>query len=304
MIGRGQVLKLHHESTQVNGSAIRGGSRKRRRNIRYGKIGLLLMSLILLVMGIAYAFSGMTDLIKTMVAPPPISVIKEPVQLLTIQGSPDSKEQPTRFLGQVSKVAYITFDDGPSKYTGQLLDIMNHYDAKATFFMVGENLEHYPEAVNRLANEGNYPGLHSMTHSYKKLYKSGSSDNFLNEFKEVQNKVEALIGYTPHLIRAPYGSSPQIGEAFRADIAAAGFKMWDWTTDSLDWNLPGQPDKIISRIHRGVHRDIEVILLHERKQTVEALPQILKLLRAKGYEFEVYNPNEHVIVNFSHDTRL
>lgn len=239
-----------------------------------------------------------------MVAPPPISMIKEPVQLKTIQGSLDSKEQPTRFLGQVSKVAYITFDDGPSKYTGQLLDIMNQYDAKATFFMIGENLDDYPEAVKRLVHEGSYPGLHSMTHSYKKLYKSGNSDNFLNEFKEVQNKVAALIGFKPHLIRAPYGSSPQIGEAFRGDIAAAGFKMWDWTTDSLDWKLPGQPNKIISRIHRGVHRDIEVILMHERKQTVEALPQILKLLKAKGYEFEVYNPNEHVVVNFSRDTRL
>lgn len=304
MIGRGQVLKSQHVSTQVNGSAIRGGSHKRRRKIRYGKLSLILMSLVLLVMWITHAFSGMTHWIKTMVEPPPISVIKEPVQLGFIQGSPNSKEQPTRFLGQVSKVAYITFDDGPSKYTGQLLDIMNQYDAKATFFMVGENLDHYPEAVKRLVNEGNYPGLHSMTHSYKKLYKSGSSDHFLNEFKEVQKKVEALIGYTPHLIRAPYGSSPQIGEAFRGDIAAAGFKMWDWTTDSLDWKLPGQPNKIISRIQRGTHRDIEVILMHERKQTVEALPQILKLLKAKGYEFEVYNPNEHVVVNFSHDPRL
>ncbi len=304
MIGRGQVLKSHHESTQLNGIAIRGGSRKRRRKIRYGNLSLVLMGLILLVMGTTYVFSGKTHWIKTMVEPPPISVIKEPVQLGFIQGSPDSKEQPTRFLGQISKVAYITFDDGPSKYTEQVLDIMKQYDAKATFFMVGKNLNHYPEAVKRLVKEGSYPGLHSMTHSYKKLYKSGSSDNFLNEFKEVQNKVEALIGYTPHLIRAPYGSSPQIGEAFRGDIAAAGFKMWDWTTDSLDWSLPGQPNKIISRIQRGAHRDIEVILMHERKQTVEALLQILKLLRAKGYEFEVYNPNEHMVVNFSHDPRL
>lgn len=304
MIGRGQVLKSHHESTKVYGNVFRGESRKRRRKILYGKLSLVLMGLILLVMGITYTFSGITHWIKMMVAPPPIAIIKQPVQLGLIQGSPDSKEQPTRFLGQVSKVAYITFDDGPSKYTGQLLDIMNQYDARATFFMVGENLDHYPEAVKRLVKEGSYPGLHSMTHSYKKLYKGGSSDNFLNEFKEVQNKVEALIGYTPYLIRAPYGSSPQIGEAFRGDIAAAGFKMWDWTTDSLDWNLPGQPNKIISRIQRGVHRDIEVILMHERKQTVEALPQILKLLKAKGYEFEVYNPNEHVVVNFSHDPRL
>lgn len=300
MIGRERFLKLHHESTKVYGSGIR----KRRKKIRYGKFSLVLMSLILLVMGITYSFSGMAHWIKTMVAPPPISVIKQPAQLGLIQELPNVKEQPTRFFGQVRKVAYITFDDGPSKYTGQLLDIMNQYDAKATFFMVGENLDHYPEAVKRLVKEGNYPGLHSMTHSYKKLYKSGSTDNFLNEFKEVQYKVEALIGYTPHLIRAPYGSSPQIGEAFRGDIAAAGFKMWDWTTDSLDWNLPGQPNKIISRIQRGVHRDIEVILMHERKLTVEALPQILKLLKAKGYEFEVYNPNEHVVVNFSHDPRL
>lgn len=91
------------------------------------------MSLILLVMGITYSFSGMAHWIKTMVAPPPISVIKQPAQLGLIQELPNVKEQPTRFFGQVRKVAYITFDDGPSKYTGQLLDIMNQYDAKATF---------------------------------------------------------------------------------------------------------------------------------------------------------------------------
>ncbi len=262
------------------------------------------MLLLVFVAGLTYVFIGMTHWMKTVMAPPPIAVIEQPAKLGMIQVTPEAKEEPARFMGQVRKVVYITFDDGPSQYTDQLLDILKQHEAKATFFMIGRQLNEHPDAVKRLLKEGSYPGLHSMTHNYNKLYKSGSSANFVNEFKKEQKMVEKLIGYTPHLIRAPYGSSPQIGEAFRGDIAAAGFKMWDWTTDSLDWNLPGQPDKIVARVSNSVHRDKEVILMHEREQTVQALPRIMKLLEERGYEFEVYDPSAHWVANFSGDTRL
>ncbi|OAX47165.1 polysaccharide deacetylase family protein [Paenibacillus sp. AD87] len=275
-----------------------------RRKIRYGRLSAALALLALLIIGLTYAFIGMTHWIKDYVAPPPVAAIEQPTKLGMIEMTPESKEEPARFQGQVRKLAYITFDDGPSVYTDQLLDILKQHDAKATFFMIGRQLNQHKEAVERLVKEGSYPGLHSMTHNYNKLYKSGSSSNFVKEFKKEQKMVLDLIGFTPHLIRAPYGSSPQIGEDFRGDIAAAGFKLWDWTTDSLDWNLPGQPDKIVERVSSSVHRDKEVILMHEREQTVQALPRILKLLEDRGYEFEVYDPNAHWVSNFSADTRL
>ncbi len=301
------TVRVQQERAGERGSIPPSTSRTKthkRRKIRYGRVSIALMLLVLFVTGITYVFLGMTHWIKSVVAPPPITVIEQPAKLGMIQVTPDAKEEPARFQGQVRKLAYITFDDGPTEYTEQLLDILKQHEAKATFFMIGRQLNQHPEAVKRLLKEGSYPGLHSMTHNYKKLYKSGSSANFVKEFKKEQKMVQDLIGFTPHLIRAPYGSSPQIGEKFRGDIAAAGFKMWDWTTDSLDWNLPGQPDKIVARVSKSVHRDKEVILMHEREQTVQALPRILKLLEDRGYEFEVYDPDAHWVANFSGDTRL
>ncbi|MGF6352422.1 peptidoglycan/xylan/chitin deacetylase (PgdA/CDA1 family) [Paenibacillus sp. 4624] len=300
-------MRVQQETTREYGNAIRSVSRKqthKRRKIRYGRLSVAIMLLLVFVAGLTYVFIGMTHWMKTVLAPPPIAVIEQPAKLGMIQATPEAKEEPARFMGQVRKVVYITFDDGPSQYTDQLLDILKQHEAKATFFMIGRQLNEHPDAVKRLVKEGSYPGLHSMTHNYNKLYKSGSSANFVNEFKKEQKMVEKLIGYTPYLIRAPYGSSPQIGESFRGDIAAAGFKMWDWTTDSLDWNLPGQPDKIVARVSNSVHRDKEVILMHEREQTVQALPRIMKLLEERGYEFEVYDPSAHWVANFSGDTRL
>ncbi len=202
------------------------------------------------------------------------------------------------------KVAYLTFDDGPSKYTAPLLDILKQHEVKASFFWIGSNLEQHQDVMKRLLEEKHYAGLHSMTHNYKKLYESGGSKNFVEEFQAEQKLVENMIGVTPWLIRAPYGSSPQMGEAFRGDVAAAGFKMWDWTIDSLDWNLPGQPDKIIEQISGKLSRQKEVILLHEREQTIAALPGIIKLLKDSGYKIEAYDPNKHSVVNFKDDQRL
>lgn len=300
-------VRVQQQTAGENGGIASRSSRAKthkRRRIRYGRLSAALILLALIITGLTYAFIGMTHWIKGYVAPPPIAVIEQPTKLGMIEMTPDVKEEPARFQGQVRKLAYITFDDGPSEYTEQLLDILKEHEAKATFFMIGRQLNQHKSAVERLVQEGSYPGLHSMTHNYNTLYKSGSSANFVKEFKKEQKMVQDLIGFTPHLIRAPYGSSPQIDESFRGDIAAAGFKMWDWTTDSLDWNLPGQPDKIVARVSKSVHRDKEVILMHEREQTVQALPRILKLLEDRGYEFEVYDPNAHWTANFSGDTRL
>jgi len=202
------------------------------------------------------------------------------------------------------KVVYITFDDGPSKYTDSILGILKQHNAKATFFLVGSKLNRYKSEVEKMVEEGSYPGLHSMTHDYKTLYKSGNSANFIEEFQKEQTAIKEIVGFAPILIRAPYGSKPQIDETFRGDIAEAGFRMWDWTLDSQDWNLPGKPDEIVELISKNLHRDQEVILLHEREQTVQALPRIMKILEDRGYKFKVYDPNDHIIVNFSGDPRL
>lgn len=205
---------------------------------------------------------------------------------------------------QPQKVIYLTFDDGPGKYTEQILDILERYHIHGTFFMIGNQVSGYKQAVKDTATAGHYVGLHSMSHSKKKLYDSEDSDQFIKEFTQEQKLIKKIIGTAPTLIRAPYGSKPEIGETFRGDIAAAGFKMWDWTVDSKDWKHADKPELILQEVKRQTHRDTEVILLHEKAQTVEMLPQVIEYLQKKGYAFAVYKPNQHFSVNFDNDPRL
>lgn len=202
------------------------------------------------------------------------------------------------------KVVYLTFDDGPSKYTDTIVDILKDRGIHATFFMIGTQLSEHEDAVNRTIEYGNYVGLHSMSHSKKKLYQSGSSDQFIKEYKQEQALMKNITGTTPWLIRAPYGSKPGIDADFRDKIVDAKFKMWDWTVDSKDWYYTGKPEKILQEVQRQVHRDREVILLHEKSQTVQALPDLIDYLEKKGYAFAVYKPELHFPVNFAKDERL
>ncbi len=216
------------------------------------------------------------------------------------QAAPDKKPQtPVK-----QKVIYLTFDDGPSKYTEPLLDILERYQIHGTFFMIGNQLSSHKEAVKQVVDAGHYVGLHSMTHNKKKLYDGDGSAHFIEEFTREQKIVEKLTGTTPTLIRAPYGSKPEIDEKFRGDIAKAGFHMWDWTVDSKDWKYPDSPSTILKEVKRQTHRNTEVILLHEKAQTVKVLPQIIEYLQSKGYAFAVYKPDQHFTVNFGNDPRL
>ncbi|WP_229753327.1 polysaccharide deacetylase family protein [Paenibacillus segetis] len=223
-------------------------------------------------------------------------------------GQPDgavvNEEENTKKPAKTTKVVYLTFDDGPSKYTQEILDILEEKGVHATFFMIGNNLSGNESKVKSVHEAGNYVGLHSMSHSKKILYDSGSSKNFINEYTKEQGLIKKIIGTTPVLIRAPYGSQPAIGKKFRDDIAGANFKMWDWTVDSKDWNYPHSPDKIMKEIKRQVHRNTEVILMHEKAQTVSVLADIIDYLSKKGYSFAVYKPDQHISVNFAKDERL
>ncbi|MGG4132163.1 polysaccharide deacetylase family protein [Paenibacillus illinoisensis] len=297
-------MRSQQQTVKENSSFKPRKKTQKRYRIRYGRITTAILLLVLFSTGIALIFHYTTVWIRDNVATRQVKAIDHSTNLALLEEISLSKEEPARFQGQLQKVAYLTFDDGPSKYTDAILDILRQHEAKATFFMIGSQLSQHEDAVKRLVNEGNYPGLHSISHDYNELYKSGSSTNFINEFQQEQEKMQEIVGFTPDLIRAPYGSSPQIDETFRADIVNAEFKMWDWTVDSLDWNLLDKPDEIVEGVSKSVHRDKEVILMHERKQTVEALPRILKILEKKGYAFEVYDPNTKFTMNFSGDSRL
>ncbi|HFR4153835.1 polysaccharide deacetylase family protein [Bacillus cereus] len=204
----------------------------------------------------------------------------------------------------VGKVVYLTFDDGPSELTGKFLDVLKEQHVASTFFMQGSNLQNtgFQENVKRAVKEGHYIGAHSMTHNSDKLYKKGQ---FVTEMKETLALIHNITGTTPKLVRPPYGSAPGLkGQDIRNKIVEAGIKVWDWTIDSNDWKLKGNPQQIIENVKRTTTEDVEVVLMHEKPQTLQALPEIIKFYKEKGYEFRVYNEADHFQLNFQKDQRL
>ncbi|PEE67606.1 polysaccharide deacetylase family protein [Bacillus thuringiensis] len=202
------------------------------------------------------------------------------------------------------KVVYLTFDDGPSELTGKFLDVLKEQHVASTFFMQGSNLQNtgFQENVKRAVKEGHYIGAHSMTHNSDKLYKKGQ---FVTEMKETLALIHNITGTTPKLVRPPYGSAPGLkGQDIRNKIVEAGIKVWDWTIDSNDWKLKGNPQQIIENVKRTTTEDVEVVLMHEKPQTLQALPEIIKFYKEKGYEFGVYNEADHFQLNFQKDQRL
>lgn len=206
-----------------------------------------------------------------------------------------------------SKVAYLTFDDGPNGYTSKILNILKKYNAKGTFFVMEGNIRNYKSTANRMLDEGHYIAGHSITHDAKKLYSSPSS--LIYEMNETRNTIKNVTGVTSNLIRVPYGSKPYIKKSYRDALVSNNLKMWDWNVDSNDWRHKGNPDKVVSIVTSQVSNlnnngTIPVILFHDNKVTVDSLPTIIEYLYSKGYTLKSYSPNEHFMINFWGDNRL
>ncbi|OWA34176.1 hypothetical protein B9G55_17795 [Saccharibacillus sp. O16] len=216
------------------------------------------------------------------------------------QPKPQKPQKPTS-----SKPIYLTFDDGPTAHTNELLDILDQYGAHGTFFMLGPGISAYPKSVQRLVKEGNAAGLHGMTHVKSKFYASPASA--LREMTQDNDALYKAAGIKTNLIRTPYGSKPYFTQKYRDKVLTSGFHLWDWNVDSEDWKYPGDHQKVINSILKQVDQQerqgvVPVVLMHDQKATLKVLPQVLKTLKAEGYSFEVIEQNTKP-VNFWHDKR-
>ncbi len=190
------------------------------------------------------------------------------------------------------KVAYLTFDDGPSPtITPKILDILSRYEIKATFFVLGELAQSYPHLIKRIRKEGHFIGNHTYSHRYNVIY--SSVDTFMNEIKKTDNTLASILGddFIPGLIRFPGGSFGDRLKPFRDAVKQAGYRYIDWNAlngDSEALNVPVQ--KLYENIvNTTVGKKEVVILMHDapgKETTVEALPGILDYLKAQGYVFE------------------
>lgn len=213
-------------------------------------------------------------------------------------------KQVTQWHNKEVKFAYLTFDDGPSRNTSAILDILDSYGIKGTFFVLGTAIENYSNSeamLQRMANDGHYIGMHSMSHDLNYLYKDeNAAQNFVGEMREQQALISEITGgFESTLCRAPYGTGGTFTAEHVAALKEAGIKCWDWDIDSMDWSYSTAQimDKIEADMTLWNRPNNNVVLFHEKDVTVEVLPQVIEYFLAEGYEFLPYNPQNHVIKN-------
>ncbi|OCA88314.1 hypothetical protein A8F94_07220 [Bacillus sp. FJAT-27225] len=181
----------------------------------------------------------------------------------------------------------MTFDDGPNKVSGQILNILDQYNAKATFFMLDPNMNQFPEAVKRMASSGHALGLHGVTHDKKLFYQS--STTVISEMNQARETVKKLTGIDTILIRTPFGSSPHMTPAYKQAVSENGYRMWDWTVDSRDWQYRSSRyvDAVIEQVEKQKNGSAPiVILLHERPETLAHLPKLMDYLKKQNFTLE------------------
>lgn len=172
------------------------------------------------------------------------------------------------------KTIALTFDDGPSKYTKQIVELLNKYNANATFFILGNKVETYNETLKYLLNNGNEIGNHSYNH---KWLTHVTTEELLNQINTTQNIIKEKLNYTPTLFRPTYGSvNKNIKENINLDIIL-------WNVDTLDWKYKNSK-KISENVLKKI-KDGDIILMHDTYEyTYNALKLMLPKLKEQGYQ--------------------
>ena len=191
------------------------------------------------------------------------------------------------------KTMYLTFDDGPSANTERVLDILDKYGCKATFFVTGQNPDYFPW-IKEAYDRGHTIGLHSYSHDYASCY--SSTDGFWKEFDEIGAVVKDQIGYVPCFIRFPGGASNTVSADYSQGIMTElasqvherGYQYYDWTLSCGDGSVH-TADELVYYGCEPTEEENVIYLAHDgtaKETTAEALPAIIEYYQSQGYTFE------------------
>ncbi|EJL63002.1 polysaccharide deacetylase family protein [Flavobacterium sp. CF136] len=179
---------------------------------------------------------------------------------------------------ETEKKITLTFDDGPSPYTLEVLDLLKKYNTKATFFCIGKNIEVYPEIVKQIIAEGHLVGNHSYSHS--PFFDFYNAKKITEEIQQTDTLLEKFTSKKINFFRPPYGvTTPSIRRALKI----TGHKVIGWNIRSLDGGTKNQNlifNRIIKRISPG-----GIVLLHDTaSHSVLVLEQFLQFLQNQNYQ--------------------
>ncbi|WP_298846729.1 polysaccharide deacetylase family protein [Clostridium sp.] len=223
-----------------------------------------------------------TDLKKTVVIPPKVHLKPSNIDFYNHIYRPDGH-----------KIAYLTFDDGPSfNNTPIILKTLDKYNVKATFFIVGSMAKDYPDLVRQEFADGQSIGNHSYSHDYNYIY--SNTNTFINDINKCNTILKSILGsnYKTKLVRFPGGSFGKKLRPFRDSINNEGYNYVDWndlTGDAEGLNIP--KCKLLNNLKKHTKgKEHVVILMHDvstKSTTVQALPQVIEYLRSQNYSFKL-----------------
>ena len=207
-----------------------------------------------------------------------------------------------------NKIIYLTFDDGPGKYTQGLLDVLDKYNVKATFFVTNTHPD-YQNMIAEEAKRGHTVAIHSASHKYNQIYTSEQA--FFDDLEQMNSIIKAQTGNDASIIRFPGGSSntvskdycPGIMTQLVNDVTARGLLYCDWNVSSGDANSkPISTEQVVQNVISGVQsHNVSVVLQHDIKDfSVNAVEQIIQWGQANGYTFlplTTSSPMSHHRVN-------
>lgn len=203
----------------------------------------------------------------------------------------EESEKAAAEKGNTCKKVYLTFDDGPSKNTEKILDILEEYDTKATFFVVGQEDEFSKKMYQRIVDEGHTLAMHSYTHDYSRIYKS--KKEFFSDLSKIRKLLYRTTGVEPIFYRFPGGTSNEVSKVSMKKLVKAltdeGYVYFDWNAMSGD---ASGKDLTKKQLITNVLKDVEihntsVVLMHDaadKKKTVQMLPDLLKKLKKMKVE--------------------
>lgn len=188
---------------------------------------------------------------------------------------------------------FLTFDDGPSKVTEQVLDVLKKHEVKATFFVVGQAIEKYPEITQRIISEGHAIGLHTYSHNYKNIY--AFVDAYFKDLNDCLSSIRKITKSPINIVRFPGGSNSRynhLDKEIQAELARRNFVYFDWNIDSGDAKSKNvSSHTITNNVLRNIERvETPVILMHDeasKKSGPKALDTIISTLKKRGYKFDM-----------------
>jgi peptidoglycan/xylan/chitin deacetylase (PgdA/CDA1 family) len=183
---------------------------------------------------------------------------------------------------------YLTLDDGPNWKTGKLLEVLKKHQVKATFFILGKNIEGNEHIIRRIVAEGHLIALHGMTHEREEFYASPMTA--VRQMKDVQRLVYEVTGIHTNMARTIYGSDAGMTPAHWQAMDEAGFEIWDWNVGSFDHVYKQDNARVEQRVFDRLEANraaniASIILAHDHSMTPKALDTIIRYAKERDYEF-------------------